>query len=142
LWHGEQGTATMGGLIRAEHPVFAGFPTESYLTWQWKDMLDGQGTVIRLDDTPRGFLPIWQMIDAFALNRRLGMLFEARVGPGRLLVCGFDLWHKLEARPAARQLRHSIQTYMDSESFQSKNQPDVATLDKVFVRVTKTKSDK
>jgi len=142
LWHGEQGTATMGGLIRAKHPVFAGFPTESYLTWQWKAMLDGQGTVIRLDDTPRGFLPIWQVIDDFALNRKLGMLFEARVGPGRLLVCGFDLWHKLDSRPAARQLRHSIQTYMASESFRPKDQLDVATLDKVLVRLTKAKNHK
>jgi hypothetical protein len=140
LWNGEQGTATMGGLIRADHPVFARFPTESYLTWQWKGILEGRGTVIRLDDTPKEFLPIWQVIDDFALNRKLGMLFEARVGRGRLLVCGFDLWHDLDSRPAARQLRHSIQAYMTSESFRPKDQLDIATLDKVFVRVTKAKS--
>jgi hypothetical protein len=137
LWNGEQGTATMGGLIQARHPAFARFPTESCLTWQWKGILEGRGTVIRLDDTPKDFLPIWQVIDDFALNRKLGMLFEARVGRGRLLACGFDLWEGLETRPAARQLLHSIHAYMASESFQPKQELDVPTLDKVFARAAK-----
>ena len=68
------------------------------------------------------------------------MLFEARVGRGRLLVCGFDLWHDLDSRPASRQLRYSIQAYMASDSFRPKDQLDVAMLDKVFVRATKAKS--
>ena len=142
LWNGEQGTATMGGLIQADHPVFARFPTESYLTWQWKDLLERHGTVIRLDDTPADFLPIWQMIDDFALNRRLAMLFEARVGRGRLLVCGLNLWEGLESRPAARQLLHSIHAYMASPCFQPKYELNVTTLDKVFVRSTKAPGSK
>jgi len=141
LWHGEHGMATMGGLIQADHPVFAHFPTESYLTWPWKQILEGQGAAIWLDETPMDFLPIWQVIDDFDCNRKLGMLFEARVGRGRLLVCGFDLWHNLDSRPAARELRSSIGSYMASESFRPKDQLDIAMLDKVFVRL-KAKSRK
>ena len=142
LWHGEHGMATMGGLIQADHPVFASFPTESHLTWPWKQILEGQGAAIRLGDTPADFLPIWQVIDDFDCNRKVGMLFEARVGRGRLLVCGFDLWHNLDLRPAARELRSSIGSYMASEAFRPKDQLDIATLDKVFVRATKAKSGK
>ncbi len=137
FWNGKPGLATMGGLIQAHHPAFAHFPTDSYLTWQWKDLVERHGTVIRLEDTPAEFLPIWQVIDDFALNRKLGMLFEARVGRGRLLACGFNLWEELESRPAARQLLHSIQAYMDSPSFQPKESLDVATLDRIFVRAVK-----
>jgi hypothetical protein len=121
--------------------VFAHFPTESYLTWPWKQILEGQGAAIWLDETPMDFLPIWQVIDDFDCNRKLGMLFEARVGRGRLLVCGFDLWHNLDSRPAARELRSSIGSYMASESFRPKDQLDIAMLDKVFVRL-KAKSRK
>ena len=48
------------------------------------------------------------------------MVFEARVGLGRLLVCSIDLENQLQDRPAARQLRNGIFRYMESESFQPK----------------------
>ena len=44
-----------------------------------------------------------QVIDNFARNHKLGNVFEARVGDGRLLVCTIDLFEHLEQRPAARQ---------------------------------------
>ena len=44
-----------------------------------------------LDDTPADYRPTVQVIDNFARNHKLGVVFEGRVGKGQLLVCGFDL---------------------------------------------------
>jgi hypothetical protein len=47
----------------------------------------------------------------------LGLLFEARVGNGKLIVCSMDLRSDMEQRIVARQFRHSLLRYMRSESF-------------------------
>ena len=44
-----------------------------------------------LDDYPKDFRPIVHIVDDWFTNRKLGMLYEARVGKGKLLVCGADL---------------------------------------------------
>jgi hypothetical protein len=71
---------------------------------------------IVLDDTPAAYRPIVQVIDNFDRNHKLGVLFEARVGPGKLLVCSIDL-PALEEQPEARQLLSSLLEYMSSERF-------------------------
>jgi hypothetical protein len=53
----------------------------------------------------------------FHYNALLGQLFEARVGEGSLLVCGFDLESNLGIRPAANQFRHSLFEYAASAAF-------------------------
>jgi len=57
-----------------------------------------------------------QMVDNFARNHKLGLICEARVGKGRLLVCSIDL-PALQEHPEARQLLASIQRYMTSRAF-------------------------
>ena len=57
------------------------------------------------------------MIDDWFTNRRLGLVFEARVGKGRLLVTSIDLETGLEANPVARQMRHSLLRYAASDRF-------------------------
>ena len=37
---------------------------------------------------PKDFRPIVHIVDDWFTNRKLGMLYEARVGKGKLLVCG------------------------------------------------------
>ncbi len=46
---------------------------------------------IILDATPAGYRPIVQVIDNFTRNHKLGLIFETRVGKGKLLVCAIDL---------------------------------------------------
>ena len=70
-----------------------------------------------LDGLPKGLRPTVQVIDDWFTNRRLGLVFEARVGKGRLLVTSIDLESGLEASPVARQMRHSLLRYAASESF-------------------------
>jgi hypothetical protein len=53
---------------------------------------------------------------------RLGLVFEAKAGKGKLLVTSMDLTSKLEQRPIARQMRASLLRYIYSQE----SNPDVA----------------
>jgi hypothetical protein len=52
------------------------------------------------------------VIDTWFEARRLGLLYEAQVGDGRLVVCSMDLQSDLEHRPVARQMRYSLSQYL------------------------------
>ena len=131
VWFPTQKPNTMGILCDPKHPALADFPTDFYSNWQWCELLDHSRSII-LDDTPADFRPIVQVIDNFARNHKLGAIFEARVGPGRLLVCGVDLPALCARQPAARQLLASLQRYAGSAAFQPRSELSVATLDKLF----------
>jgi hypothetical protein len=53
----------------------------------------------------------------FHFNTLLGQVFEAKVGQGSLLVCGYDVTGRLAERPAARQFRRSLFRYVASAAF-------------------------
>jgi hypothetical protein len=61
--------------------------------------------------------PLVRVIDNFNRNHSLAAVFEARVGPGRLLFSAIDLTTDLAKRPVARQLRASLLRYAASEQF-------------------------
>jgi hypothetical protein len=48
------------------------------------------------------------------------VVFECKVGGGRLMVCAPDIQNDLDARPVARQLRHSLLDYMATDRFRPK----------------------
>ncbi len=73
--------------------------------------------VVERDGLPQELRPTVQVIDDWFTNRRLGLVFEARVGNGRLLVASIDLERDLDANPVARQLRHSLLRYVASDRF-------------------------
>jgi hypothetical protein len=68
-----------------------------------------------LDDLPAGLRPSVQVIDDWFTNRKLGLVFEARVGPGRLLVTSIDLSGDLD--PVRRQLLATLLNYAGSSRF-------------------------
>ena len=70
-----------------------------------------------LDGLPAGLRPIVQPIDDWHHNRRLGLVLEASVNGGRLLVCSADLRTNLEQRPVARQFLRSLLAYIASDRF-------------------------
>jgi hypothetical protein len=107
---------TLGVLCDPTHPALSHFPTSSHSDWQWRDLQD-HGKPIVLDALPRDLRPIVQVIDDWTVCRRLGLVFEARVGKGKLLACSIDLDRDLEKRPAARQLRRSLLEYMATDRF-------------------------
>lgn len=106
---------TMGLLCNPHHPALADFPTEPWSDWQWWDLVTSSKTMI-LDSLPR-LEPIVRVIDNFFKNRRMADIIEARVGKGRLILVSMDLTHHLDRRPAARQLRYSLERYMQSPAF-------------------------
>ena len=118
----------MGFLCDPAHPALSQFPTEFHTNWQWWD-LALRSKALMLDDTPPQFRPIVQVVDNYNSNHKLGSLFEAKVGAGRLLVSAFDLQSDLENRPAARQLRQSLLNYMSSSDFQPVGELDLETLE-------------
>ena len=123
---------TMGLLCDPQHPALAGFPTEFHSDWQWWEPITHSRTMI-LDDLPRSLKPILQVIDKFDSCRRLGAIFEARVGSGRLLVCSIDLNGNLDQRPVSQQLKRSLLTYMASERFRPAQSLQRQDLDALFV---------
>jgi len=71
---------------------------------------------IILDDLPK-LTPIVRVIDDWFKNRRLALVFEAKVGKGKLIVSGIDLHTNLETRLEAKQLLYSLKKYMTTEDF-------------------------
>ena len=108
---------TTGAYIQADHPVFRDFPTDDWQDLQWWE-LTNRAQCINLAEFPTDYQPIVQPIDTWHLSRKLGMMVEARVGKGRLLLTTFDITNDLDHRIVARQLRQSIINYMNSDSFQ------------------------
>jgi hypothetical protein len=109
--------SNLGILCDPAHPALRGFPNTGHSDWQWYELAEG-ATTFCFTDAPAGFRPIVQLVPDFHFNTLLGQLFEARVGEGRLLVCGYDLETALDTRPAARQFRNSLLEYMQSDAFQ------------------------
>ncbi len=95
-------------------PALAEFPTEANCDWQWTELLHNV-RAINLDKLPRSLTPIVSAIDDWNRNYKLGLIFEAKAGAGKLLVCAIDL--NGNASPAAQQLRRSLLDYMAGEKF-------------------------
>lgn len=106
----------LGLFNHTRHPALALFSTEPSFDWQWSEIVRG-ARAVNLDRLPRQLEPIVWAIDDWNRNYKLGLLFECRVGRGRLLVSGAEIESNLDARPAARQLRRSLLAYMASPRF-------------------------
>ncbi|MGN0592724.1 MAG: glycoside hydrolase family 2 TIM barrel-domain containing protein [Ruminococcus sp.] len=122
---------TMGLCIQEAHPALTGFLSEQYSTPQWYDIVSHADCAI-LDDMPSGYRPIVQMIDNFERNYRLGILFEAKVGAGSLLVCTSRL-NEIMMRAEVRQFAAGILSYAASEDFSPETEMSKAQLDQLFV---------
>lgn len=115
-WTGGQKTHTLGILCDPSHPALKSFPSEYYSNWQWWDAMKYADALI-LDSLAINLKPIVRIIDDWVSNRNLALIFEARIGKGRIVVSGTDLVNNLASRPEARQLRFSLMQYMNSDTF-------------------------
>ncbi len=116
-WTNGQAPHTLGILCDPKNPALAGFPTDPWSNWQWWYPVSHAAPMI-LDGLPRSLRPTVQVIDDWVTNRRLGLVFEARVGRGRLLVTSIDLSGELD--PVRRQLRTSLLAYIAGKHFAPK----------------------
>jgi len=115
-WTDRQAPHTLGILCDPRHPLFAGFPTDYHSNWQWWYLVSRAGAMI-LDELPPQLRPSVQVIDDWFTARRLGLVFECKLGRGKLVVCSIDLKNDLDTNPVARQFRHSLLRYMAGDRF-------------------------
>ncbi len=130
VWFPTQKPDTMSILCDSRHPLFALFPTGFYSDWQWYDLMQNSRSLI-LDKTPANFRPLVRVIDNFARNHKLGSVFEARFGQGKLLVCSIDLAQSKNI-PAMRQFARSLYAYLASPGFKPKQELSASLLDDLF----------
>ena len=122
---------TLGLLVQNTHPVFSDFPTNYYSDFQWWEIVNNE-QVMNIDNFPADFKPLIQPIDTWFLNRKLAMLFEAKVGNGTIMVCSADLTTDIDNRYAARQLKYSILQYMNSDKFSPSDTVDYSVINELF----------
>lgn len=108
---------TTGASIDTAHPLFAhGFPTDDWGNLNWWELLN-KAQVMNLADFPVDYQSPIQPIDTWHISRKLGMLVEANVLNGRLLMTTMDITGNLDRRIVARQMRNAILRYMQSADF-------------------------
>ncbi len=117
-WNSQMGPTwgrSLGLVVQKEHPIFATFPTEESGGWQWEDILENaRGLDLR---GMEGVEPIVRPIDDWNRSLPLGLMLEAKVEKGKLLLISADLEGSFEARPEAYSLKQAILQYVASDSF-------------------------
>ena len=95
-----------------KHPIFEDFPNDGFCGWQFRRLMEG-GRAIQLEaGVP--FDPIVDVASSVKFPIRQAMLFEYRIGAGRLLVCSFQLG---KDDPAANWLRNALIRHAASDRF-------------------------
>ncbi|MBI9019277.1 MAG: discoidin domain-containing protein [Phycisphaerae bacterium] len=124
---------TVGIYCDNRHPALEDFPTQTYTNWQWYDLLENSKPIV-INSLPKGYEAIVEPIDDWTNPRRLGLVLEAKVGQGKLMICSIDILNDLDNRPAARQLRKSLVNYMKSDSFKPRTKIAVKSLSELFIK--------
>lgn len=130
-WTQGQKPHTLGILCNPDHPALAQFPTEYHSNWQWWDAMSHSNAIVLDEFTPK-LKPIVRVIDDWFKNRRLALVFEAKVGKGKLILSGIDLHSNLKDRPEARQMLHSLKKYMASDQFEPAVELDTKSITGLF----------
>ncbi|MGR3810317.1 glycoside hydrolase family 2 TIM barrel-domain containing protein [Jiulongibacter sp. NS-SX5] len=124
-----QGKTSLGMLIQEGHDALSGFPTESHSNWQWEPF-DKKAKAFILNEMEGTYKPIVQLVDDFHRNNKEGLLFEFKVGEGKLFVSGFDLLN--DTLITSKHLKSSVLSYMNSEKFQPEYEVDESFLKRHF----------
>lgn len=132
VWVNKDVPYTLGILCDPDHPALAGFPADCHTNWQWWDA-SVNGQPINLKRIGIGIEPIVRVIDSWSEARSLGLLFEARVGRGKIMVSGIDLLTRQESRVEARALLRSLLAYMNGPLFDPGATLDLSVLERLTV---------
>lgn len=124
---------TLGILTNPKHPIFCDFPTEMHTNWQWFPVIKESHPLV-LDNFPKDYKPIVQVIDNIERNHKLGLVMEWKVGAGKLLVCMSDL-EKASEYPEGRAFYESVLSYMRSPEFAPQSEITIADLRKTLKEV-------
>jgi len=124
---------TTGATIDKGHPLFKHFPTDDWANLNWWELLN-KAQVMNLREFPKDYQSAIQPIDTWHVSRKLGMMVEANVGKGKLLMTTMDLTNDLEHRLVANQMRYAILKYMMSEDFNPSLSLDKQVIDDLFTK--------
>jgi lysophospholipase L1-like esterase len=124
---------TTGIFVNEHHPVFGGFPTEYHSNLQWWELLNKQ-QVMQFTEFPDDFQPLVQSIDTWFISRKAGMMFEANVLNGKLIMTSMDVTSNPDKRIVARQLYKSILDYMQSDQFRPTSTLKVELISSLFIK--------
>jgi hypothetical protein len=130
-----KGTVTDNGrgvLVKKDHPALALFPTDEFTDWQWEPLINGSKPLDLSAVLPADELPIVATLDIWRQARKLGSVFEIKLGGGKLLVCTFDLNQPAAKNPAAAQLRRSLLAYAASDAFNPTLEMTAETLNRLL----------
>ncbi len=125
---------TTGIYVEESHSIFDLFPTDYHSDLQWWELVN-RASVMQFTDFPKDFQPLVQSIDTWFVSRKIGMLFEANVGKGKLVMTTMDLKSDLQKRIVARQMRNSILDYMKSDKFNPKWNIEKNLITDLFTKV-------
>lgn len=138
FWNGQMGPSwgrSLGLVIQQDHPVFSHFPTAHSGGWQWEDILEhARGICL---EGMEGIQPVVRPVDDWNRNLPLGLVFEARVFSGKLLVVSADLEGTFADRPAAFSLKQAILQYAASAAFSPKAVLDPCILEERLFPVSR-----
>lgn len=132
-WTGNQPPHTLGILCNPNHPALKDFPTAFHSNWQWWDAMN-HGSAILLSDLPPNLKPIVRIIGDWFTSRPLALIFEAKIGRGKIIVSGVDLLTDMDKRPEARQLLFSLRNYMESNAFNPSVNLDAESLQSLLIK--------
>jgi hypothetical protein len=132
-WTRNQPPHTLGIYCDPKHPALAAFPNEGFSDYEWWDIVSDCDAA-DMTDFPADFRPIVHLVDDWFKNRKTGILFEAKVGAGKLLVCTADLQRDLANRPAAAQFRQSLLEYMASGKFNPEKELSSSVVKNLYVK--------
>jgi hypothetical protein len=130
-WTRNQKPHTLGILCDPYHPALANFPTEYHSNWQWWDAISHSNAII-LDHFSPELKPIVRVIDDWVTNRSLALIFEVKVGTGKLIISGIDLMKDNKNRLEARQMLYSLYNYMESEAFDPEYEMDFGVIREMY----------
>ncbi len=130
-WTGGQAPHTLGILCDPKHPALKAFPTEYHSNWQWSSPIRN-AAAMELDHLPASLDLIVQIVPDWFEPKRLGLLFEAKVTSGSIIVSSIDLSRDLEHRPVERQLLRSLLSYMRSDTFNPQTSLSIKSIKSLF----------
>lgn len=122
---------TTGAVIDTTHPLFENFPTDDWGNLNWWELLN-RAQVMNLREFPADYQPPVQPIDTWHVSRKTGMIVEANVGKGRLLMTTMDISSDLDRRVVARQMRKAILCYMAGDRFRPAITLEPQTISSLF----------
>lgn len=125
-----------GAYIDKQHAMFRHFPTDDWTNLNWWELVN-RAQVMNLSAFPTDYQPPVQPIDTWHVSRKCGMVIEANVLSGKLLMTTIDIENALDRRIVARQLRKSILEYMASEEFKPSLSLDIQVIRDLYEKEAK-----